>query len=75
MKRNYFKENWISLVTPIWWTLLWMSTKTFILMIFLMVSYLLTNKTVTGSTVSPRALKIIKPTTLSYYHILIFNVD
>lgn len=38
MKKNYFKENWISLVIPTWWILLWMCTKIFILMKFHMVS-------------------------------------
>lgn len=38
MKKSCSKENWISLVIPTWWILLWMCTKIFILMKFLMVS-------------------------------------
>lgn len=38
MKKSCFKENWISLVIPTWWILLWMCTKTFIPMKSLMVS-------------------------------------
>lgn len=38
MKKNYFKENWSFLVIPTWWISLWMCTKTFIQMRFLMVS-------------------------------------